>query len=294
LGQSDYAGVENRLTNTGQGVIKVIGGTQDQPVTFGFVGPNGTGKRIVENGTVRGDSRAQLIIGDGKDTSTFTIIGGQVDATNFAGSSVQIQPGATLALLTSDSGDTRPSGNSPPREAKLSNAGDLLLAGQLRVQSNHAAFTGIENSGKLTIRGNQAVVERLPNSAGPGSLYDAGRYSAQILNKPGGLLQGSGTLTYTNGTGSTEGRLLRVFNVGTLAPGESAAGQAREAFGSLILHNVSVRFGGFTFPRPPPGNAQRDVANCIRTTATRYAANRNRRTAERLQSTQYVDPHRVG
>jgi len=252
LGQTEYAGVENSLTNTGKGVIKVIGGARDEPVTFGYAGPYGTGKRIVENGAARGNSQAQLIIGNGKDTSTLAVIGGQVEMTNFAGSNVEIQPGATLALLTSDSGSAQPAGNSTGREAKLTNAGEVLLAGQLRVQNNQGAFAGIENSGKLTIRGDQAVVERLPNSAGPGSFYEATRFSAQILNHPGGVVQGAGTLTYTNSTGNKEGRFLRIFNLGAIAPGASA-GQGGESFGPLILRNVNVRFGTLTFPRNPPG-----------------------------------------
>jgi len=248
LGQSEYAGVDNSLVNTGKGVIEIIGSTREEPVTFGYSGPNGTGNRVIENGAARGDSHARFIVGSGKDAATFAVIGGQVNMTNFAGSSVEIQPGAMLALLTNDSGDSQPTGNSIPRTAKFTNAGDLLLAGQLQAQSNHAAFTGIENSGTLTIRGDQAAVERLPNSAGPGSSYNADRYSAQILNRPGGVVQGAGTLTYTNSTGDKEGRLLRIFNLGTMAPG---AGNGE--YGALILHNVSVRFGGYTIPQPPPG-----------------------------------------
>ncbi len=251
LGQSEYAGVENSLANTDNGVIKVMGGTRDQPVTFGYVGPGGTGKRTVENGSARGDSQAQIIIGNGKDTSTFAIVGGQVSVTNFAGSGITINPGAMLALLTNDSGSTLPTGNSLTRIAKLANSGDLLLAGQLRVQSNHAGFTGIENGGKLTIRGDQAVVERLPNSAGPGSLYET-KYTAQILNRPGGLIQGIGTLTYTNNTGDKEGRFLRIFNLGTIAPGVRD-GKGVETFGPLVLRNVNVRFGSATIPPRPQG-----------------------------------------
>ena len=250
LGQSEYAGMDNSLANTGKGVIRIIGGTRDEPVTFGYAGPDGTGKRIIENGAARGGSQAQLTIGTGKDGSTLAIIGGFVDVTNFAGSSITINPGALLALLTNDSGDSQPAGNSISREAKLINTGDLLLAGQLRLQSNHGAFVGIENSGALAVGGDQAAVERVPNSSGPGSFYEASRFSAQILNHPGGLIHGAGILTYTNSTGEKEGRLLRLFNSGTIAPG---AGNGE--FGSLILKNICVRFGGFNIPRPPPGTS---------------------------------------
>jgi len=248
LGQTEYAGVENSLTNTGKGVLKVIGGAQDQPVTFGYIGADSTGKRTIENGTAAGNSQAQLIIGAGKDASTFTVVGGQVNLTNFAGSSIAINPGATLALITNDNGSTHPFLN---RDAKVTNAGEFLLPGRLRVQGNHGGFTGIENSGKLTIRDDQAVLERLPSSTGPGGFYSAEANSSQILNQPGGVVGGIGKATYVNSTENKEGRYLKVTNLGTIAPGEPAVGQTQESFGLLVLCNANVYFGAFTIPPKP-------------------------------------------
>jgi hypothetical protein len=252
LGQVEYAGDANFITNNGKGVVEVMGSTREDPAIFGYAGANGSGARTIENSLGRSDNHAQLIIGSGKDAATFEIIGGLVNVNNYASGSVTINPGAMLALLTNDNGSSQPPGNSMSRPAKLTNAGECYLAGQLRVQANHAGFAGIENSGTLTIRGDQAGVERLPNSAGPGSMYET-RFSAEILNLPGGLVQGVGALTYINRTENNEGRFLRIYNRGILAPG-IAGGHGDESYGSLILKDVNVRFGAFILPPSPRGS----------------------------------------
>ena len=63
-------------------------------------------------------------------------------------------------------------------------------------------------------------------------------------------MRGVGTLTYINSTGDKEGRFLRLFNLGTSAPGE-VAGQEGRLFGALTLRNVNVSFG---VPMNPPGS----------------------------------------
>jgi hypothetical protein len=247
LGQSDIAIGDNTLKNTGKGVLKVLGSTPDRPATFGYVAQGATGKRIIENGTADGKSQAQFIVGEGQDTSTLTAIGGQVHMTNFAGGSLQVNPGAMLALLTNDNGSTHAYN---ARDAKITNAGDFLLAGQLRLQGNFVSFVGIENSGTLTIQGDKVVLERLPNSTGAGGFYNNTNL-AQILNQPGALLQGSGDLTYLNSTGNEGGRYLEVTNLGTIAPGKAASSQAPESFGQLTFSNATVYFGVFTIPELP-------------------------------------------
>ncbi len=251
LGQSDYSGAVNTIYNSsGKATIKVIGSTPDEPAVYGFVNPDNTGKRTIESGSGRGDVHAQLIIGSGQDSATFNIIGGSVNVNNYLNSEVNIQPGATLALLTNDNGSTD---NNFPREVKVTNTGNMLLAGNLRLQGNGGSFAGIENHGKFTIHGDKAEIEHLPNSTGPLAWYNAFKYPVQILNAAGGVLQGVGTMTFTNSTGNTEGRLMRVYDQGILAPGEAADGPSPETFGQLILNNVSLRLGGFILPYPPRG-----------------------------------------
>jgi len=251
LGQADFASQDNVLTNTGKGVFKVIGSTPDHPASFGYAvgyaSLKQTGKRIFENGTADGKSHAQFVIGDGKKTSIFTVIGGQDNLTNFAGSRVEINPSGMLALLTNNNG--LPSRQSVNRDAKVANAGELLLAGLLRLQGNLFGFTGIENSGTLTIHGNQAVLECLKSSDKASNFTKP----SCVLNQPGGLLQGSGKLTYINSTGKENARYLQLNNLGTIAPGERAVGQTPELFGALALHNANVYFGAFTIPPRPPG-----------------------------------------
>ncbi len=223
---------EGTLTNTGQ--VLVGGGDAQNPVAFGFAHPESTGSRAIVNGSPDGVAKARFMIGDGKTPTVFRMVGGQAEFTNHPGSSMGILPSATLSLITNDNG-SRHMFNS--RKALVTNAGDLLLAGTLQVEGNHAGMTGIGNKGKLTIQGTQAGLERLPNSAGPGAGYKPDFNCSKLLNLDGGALQGTGTFTYINHTGSLDSSYLRLINIGGISPGGDQPGQ-------LIFVNVNVQFGG--------------------------------------------------
>ncbi len=142
LGSVEY-GIEDGLLNN-KGTIKVLGSTQDEPAGFGCVNPVSNGKRTLKNGTADGKNKADLAIGSGTDAATFVITGGQVNLDNFTGSSVEINSGGALTLLTNDNGSGHRFNN---REAKVTNAGDMLWSGLLRVQGNHAGFTASITAG---------------------------------------------------------------------------------------------------------------------------------------------------
>ncbi len=218
------------LANTGQ--VLVDGGDVQNPVAFGLVHPETTGKRTVENGSPDGAAKAGFTIGDGRTSSVLRVMGGQTEFNNHAGSSLQILPGSTLELLTNDNGSGHPFNN---RKAFLTNEGDLLLAGLVQVQGNQDGPTGISNKGRLTIQGAQAGVERLMSSAGPGAYYNAKETSSQLKNLEGGVVQGAGTFTYTNHTGTDHGGYLRLINQGRLSPGGAKPGR-------LTFANVNVQF----------------------------------------------------
>ena len=233
LGSVEGSQGEGLLANTGQ--VTVVGGDAQNPVAFGFAHPENTGKRAVVNGSPDGAAKAIFTIGDGKMTTSFRVLGGQAEFTNHPGSSMAILPGATLSLITNDNGSQHMFNN---RRALLTNAGDLTLAGMLQVQGNHAGLTGIINTGKLAIQGPQAGVERLPNSAGgPGAGYKSDFNSSQLHNLAGAMLQGTGTLTFINHTGSPDSVCLRLYNLGSIAPGGDKPGQ-------LVFSNVNVQMGG--------------------------------------------------
>ncbi|MGB8353790.1 MAG: hypothetical protein WCD79_07890 [Chthoniobacteraceae bacterium] len=220
------------FANTGS--VQVLGATAQNPAEFGLTDPLHTGARSIVNGLPDGTAKARFIIGDGRDASVFKAVGGNVEFINNPGASTLVQPGATLALITNDNG-------SPhmfiSRKAMLTNAGDLTLAGMLQVQGNHGGFTGISNNGRLNIQGAQAGVERLQSSAGPGAYYKADVTSSQLVNLPAGIVQGSGTFTYANSTGTSEAGYLRLFNLGAISPGGDQPGK-------LAFANVNVQFGG--------------------------------------------------
>ncbi len=231
IGHPEGSQGDGLLANTGQ--VLVVGNDTQNPVAFGLVHPGSTGKRIVENGSPDGVAKARFTIGTGRANSVFRVMGGQTEFNNHAGSSLQILPGATLALLTNDNGSNHMFNS---REAVVNNEGDLLLAGTLQVQGNHAGVTGISNKGVLTIQGAQTGIDRLPSSAGPGAGYwDVN--TSQLLNLEGGALQGAGTFTYANHTGNSGGSYLRFFNLGSISPGGNQPGK-------LIFANVNVQFGG--------------------------------------------------
>jgi len=231
LGCAEAANGEGALANTGQ--VQVIGSSAQDPAVFGLVHPEQTGARSIVNGTPDGAAKARFTIGDGRDASVFRVVGGNVEFDNNAGSSTEILPGSTLALITNDNGSVHLFNN---RKAVVTNAGDMTLAGLLQVQGNHAGFTGISNSGRLNIQG-AAGIERLQSSAGPGAYYKADVTSSQLLNLTGGTVQGSGTFTYTNSTGSPEATYMRLFNLGAISPGGDQPG-------ALTFANVNVQIGG--------------------------------------------------
>ena len=242
VGQCVQSGGEGLIANTGQ--VQVTGSSAQDPARFGLVNRDGTtGNRAVGNGTPDGATKAVFTVGDGRDVSVFIIAGGQVEFTNHPGASALIQPGAMLGLITNDNGSVHLFNN---RQAYFNNAGELTLAGVLKVQGNHAGFTGIGNTGRLIIQGEKAGIERLPSSSGPGGGIKTDFNSAQIINLPGGELRGSGTFTYTNSTGSDGGSSLRLVNRGSLAPGTDQPGR-------LSFANVNVRFGG---PPAQPSDAK--------------------------------------
>ena len=235
------SGSEAQIANAGQ--VQVIGSSAHDPAQYGQVNLDGaTDSRAIENGVPDGSSKAVFTIGDGRDASVFNVVGGQVKFDNNPGAATLINPGATLALITNDNGSRHPFTS---RQAFFNNGGDLTLAGVLKVQGNCAGFTGIGNKGRLIIHGEKAGIERLPNSGGPGAAIKADFNSSQIFNLPGGELRGSGTFTYTNSTGSDEGRSVMLVNHGRLAPGIDQPGR-------LSFNNVNVRFGGPPAQREDP------------------------------------------
>ena len=232
LGYVEGSQGEGILTNTGQALV--IGGDAQNPVAFGLAHPESTGSRTIVNGSPDGTAKAQFTIGDGRTPTVFRLLGGQSEFTNHPGSSMSILPGATLALITNDNGSRHMFNN---RRALLTNAGDLTFAGALQVQGNHAGMTGISNKGRLTIQGAQAGIERLPSSAGTGAGYKPEFNGSQLLNLAEGVLQGAGTFTYTNHTGSPDSNFLRLYNLGSMSPGGDQPGQ-------LTFTNVNVQLGG--------------------------------------------------
>lgn len=227
LGQVEQAGSENTFRNVGD--VKVLGSSIEQPATFGTAGPGSNGNRLFENG---GSAPAKLAVGNGSDASSFSVLGGQVELFNHLGSTVTVESGATLALMTNDNGSQNRFAN---RNAKLTNFGDLILSGRLLLQGNHRGFTGLENFGRTTFTGN-VVIDRLRSSTGPGGLYKP-ESTSLIINQVGAILAGSGTVTFVNHTGSPEGAFLRIYNFGTLTPGNE------KSIGQLKFENANVFIG---------------------------------------------------
>lgn len=252
LGHVKFALGDNQFINSEKGIVKVVNATREQPAIFGGISSEQNRKRTIFNGVPDGSSPAQIVIGDGKDASTFRVQGGEVVIWNRKGATVDIQAGARLALITNDAGSRH---RFEGRSAQLNNEGNVRLAGELQVQGNHAGFTGIENYGAVTISGDQAAVDRLQASTGPGAFYKMEENSAMIRNNAGGLVQGSGTLTYLNHTESDEGRSLRLINKGILTPGTDAVP------GQLTFKNVDVLIGFVSEKHPAQGGTlQIDIA----------------------------------
>lgn len=238
------------LQNAGQ--VEVLGGGREAPVAFGLAHPAGTGRRAIVNVATNGEAKARFTIGDGRDACVFRVLGGQATFQNHPGASLRIQAGAALELITNDNGSPN---NFSGREARLSNGGGLTLAGVLRVQGNHAGFTGIDSDGTLTIAGDKARIERLPSSCGDGAWYsdsaEAGNLTWLNVSKTGAL-EGDGRLRYVNATDSPLMKSLRVRCAGLLSPG-SAGGVGRLQFDDANLElsgTLRIDLGG---PADDPG-----------------------------------------
>jgi hypothetical protein len=242
IGQPEFAQNDGTLTNSGKGVLTIAGSSPAHPSTFGCIGPS-NGKRIVNNGTATPENQARLLVGTGEDAAVLAIRGGQCYLNNAAGSRVEIRPGATLALLTSDNGSSHRFNN---RDAKVTNAGSLLLAGSLVLQGNHGGAVMLDNAGTFTVTGAQATIERLRSSCGPGGFYNADT-AAKLVVRPGAVLQGAGILTYRNSTENAEARALLVAAAGTLAPGTGPASLGRlemRAANLTLTGTIAIDVGG--------------------------------------------------
>jgi hypothetical protein len=229
------------LQNTGQ--VEVLGGGREAPVAFGLAGSLGTGRSGIVNGATNGEAKARFTIGDGRDACVFRVLGGQATFQNHPGASLRIQAGAALELITNDNGHYN---NFADREARLSNGGELTLAGVLRVQGNQGGPTGIGSDGTLTIAGDKARIERLPSSSGPGAWYDASANATVVNVSKTGALAGDGRLRYVNATDSPLMKSLRVRCAGLLSPG-SAGGVGRLQFDDANLElsgTLRIDLGG--------------------------------------------------
>ena len=229
LGQLVFAGRDMELVNSGRGVIRVVGSSAEEPATFGTLSSETNGKRLVKNGESDKPSETRFLIGTGKDRAVFRVQGGNVTFANLG--SAEIAAGATLALLTDDSGSSHKFNN---REAKFDNSGAVRWAGRLQVQGNHGGFAGIESGGTITIAGDAVEFERLQSSCGPGGHYDAVETASRLVVTKTGTLEGTGRLRYLNATGVASMKSLPVRCAGLLSPG-SAGGIGRLAFDDASL-----------------------------------------------------------
>ena len=246
LGQLVFAGREMELVNSGRGVIRVVGSSAEQPAAFGALSPEGNGKRLVKNGESDKPSETRFLIGTGKDRAVFRVQGGNVTFVNFG--SAEIAAGATLALLTDDSGSSHKFNN---REAKFDNSGAVRWAGRLQVQANHGGFAGIGSAGTITIEGDAVEFERLQSSCGPGGHYDAVETASRFVVTKTGTLEGTGRLRYLNATGVASMQSLPVRCAGLLSPG-SAGGIGRLAFDDANLELSGTLRIDLAGPAPDP------------------------------------------
>lgn len=250
LGQVEYGRFDTAFNNLGE--VQVVADTDARPSVFGSINPSRNGARTVFNGVepraASGGVKARFQIGDGQDAAVFNVMGGQASFVNQPGAMLLLNEGATLGLLTNDNGSRH---GAHKRDAKLINKGDLFFAGTLRVQGNHAGFTGLENSGRLVMRGSVVSIERLPNSAGPGSHYFLERNASRLDNLAAGTLMGAGTFTYHNSTGSEKAAYLRLINLGSIIPGSG------DQPGELIFINTNIELGAV----PPSDEGARKKSN---------------------------------
>lgn len=229
LGQAEFARSKNTLLNQGQGVIRVTGGTVENPVVFGINSLISNGERTVHNGSEKETSTALWVVGDGKNPAAFRITGGQVEFYNGEGAQLDIMPQGALLLESNDAGARH---QFERRRARVSNHGVMRMAGELYIRSNHSSYGGIENFNQLLFAGNQAKLVRLQNSVGQGGLYKIPDYTSLIGNHPGAEVKGSGTFTYVDQTGEEKAQYMRLLNQGILEP-----------IGTWTLDKVNVYFG---------------------------------------------------
>jgi hypothetical protein len=214
-----------KLHNSTNGVIAVNGNA-----TFG---PSNETESITLNNGYTGSAAttgASLTVGNGTNSPVFTLMsGGPTQLESFAGNTVAVNSGATLALRTYDDGAPNPFNN---RSALWYNRGAATLAGTVQFAGNHGGSNLLDNFGTFTVNGAGAVYERLPNAS---SFYAAGTNDSRFVNEAGAVLTGAGTLTYANSTGNAAVNTLVLTNHGTIAPGASP--------GTLALVNTAVTFG---------------------------------------------------
>ncbi|MGE9291845.1 MAG: hypothetical protein ACQKBT_12675, partial [Puniceicoccales bacterium] len=229
LGQSEFSLSDNVLRNEGRGVIRVTGGSSEDPVVFGINSLVRNGKRIVHNGSEKDPAPAQWIVGDGDASAALRITGSDALFYNHQSSLLEIREEAALMLESNDAGARH---NFERRVAKIRNEGTVRFSGDLHVRSNHSGFGGIDNYGDLYIEGVEARLIRERNSVGPGGLYKCPDYTSLIAIRPGGHLRGSGSFSYVDNTGEANAHLMRFINQGDLA-----------VKGTWELGNVNVYFG---------------------------------------------------
>lgn len=214
-----------KLHNSTNGAIVVNGNAT--------LGPSNETESVTLNNGYTGSAAttgASLTVGNGSNAPVFTLMsGGSTTLESFAGNSVTVNAGATLALKTYDDGAPHAFNN---RNALWYNRGTATLAGKVQFAGNHAGSNLLDNFGTFTVSGPGAVYERLPNAS---SFYAAGTNDSRFVNEAGATLGGAGTLTYTNSTGNAAVNTLVLTNNGTIAPGASP--------GALTLVNTAVTFG---------------------------------------------------
>jgi hypothetical protein len=213
------------IRNTG--VIRVLGDT--------FIGHEtyepGREMARIENG-VEGSTGATLEIGDGAKPVALTLKNLGSSIKNDPGNKVTVAPGAVVTIATSP--DTAPHPNEP-RKATIINFGEWEQSGVLRFSPNAApsGTIGVINKGTFTVRGDKAVIERLPSARS--AWYNETNQSG-FGNYTDSVLTGDGTLTYRNSTGNAAVDVLALTSSGTIRPG------TQEKVGALTLANTDVRF----------------------------------------------------
>jgi hypothetical protein len=216
-----FIGSNPALHNRG-GTVLVSGDTL-------FGATNSESGTVTFNNGSASSTGSVLTVGNGADTPTLTVMAGAaVVFSNFATNTVTVNAGATLALRTFDDGISHPFNS---RGVTVNNAGVLNLAGRLQQGPNHYGDTTIDNDGTIRVAGAGAMIQRLPNAS-------SGYPATRLINRAGSLLTGTGTLAYSNSTGSAQAGTNVVTQYGTVAPGDPV--------GTLELVNTSVTFSDGT------------------------------------------------